>query len=736
MEFSLYEDKSKQDNVLLSVENYIGFIQHGNNQDLVLKARVLKQKGDEVGYKKLKNSSRAITGSAVYESGVNKTNSNYKYLNGNIIIDIDDDISEETYQRIKDDKHTCIAHQSFGGVGYCIFVKIDVNKFDDSFTGLEEYYYKNFDVRIDSSCKNTARLRYLSYDPHIYYNPKSNKFIPKDVKRFKEPKKVDYIFHEDDFDHILRQIGDRSIDLCQEDYFTYMRIGMALASKLGSSGLSKFEFICSMGSKYNEKRTIRDYNGFVKNHKGACTIGTFYYYCKQAGIDLYTEKTKTIINRVKIGKSQGSPTIESVSSALSVANNITPTTADLRLIGELIESKYDYSKEANEDLSEIKQLQSFIIDTYNPVFDVINKTIYINGKRSNDREVNDIYIACRDNFDFKVNISDVRVVLNSNFIPKNDALSMFFKENKDINCDGKMEEYARCIKPESDFNVWAFKKWLVGGLYNWTSKEDWTEASPLTFILTGQDHGTGKTSFFRNMLPNDLKKYFTQTKIDSKSNDSMFRLSTSLIVFDDEFGGEGTKNAKAYKATSDTAMITQRRPYGHDDDVLKRIALLCGTSNDVEVLMDSTGNRRILPANVEYIDFPSIKSFDTTALIMDAYNHLQSGFEWAIWRKEDIQYIKDNTKQNENVLPIEELFFTMFQTDSNGLFLKEVVMNQGEIMEYMSKNGITKPTKYEVKEVLIKNKMIYKVYRVGDSTKNGVKLFIKHDHKTEIPSNW
>lgn len=116
-----------------------------------------------------------------------------------------------------------------------------------------------------------------------------------------------------------------------------------------------------------------------KNASGACKIGTLYYYCKEAGIDVYSEKTKHIINRVKIAKNQGNPTVESIERNLAVANDIITDENDRKLIQELIDSKIDYSKEANDDKSETEQLEDFILQTYDPYIDVITNITYING---------------------------------------------------------------------------------------------------------------------------------------------------------------------------------------------------------------------------------------------------------------------------------------------------------------------------------------------------------------------
>lgn len=736
MEFSLYENYTTQINSLLSIENYIGFIQHGNNQDLVLKARVLKQKGDEEGYKKLKNTSKGITGSAVFESGDKKTGSNVKYMNGNIILDIDHAVDSATVERIKNDKYTMIIHQSFGGIGYCIFVKIDPDKFENSFLGLQEYYHNNFGVRVDPACKNIGRIRYISYDPDIYYNPKSIKFIPKEVKRFKEPKIADYAFHQDDFDYILEQIRDRSIDLCQEDYFRYMRIGMSIAAHFQEYGRDKFHFICSFGSKYNEKNTDRDYTGFIKNGENKLTIATLYYYVKDAGLSIYTEKTKIIINKVKVGKAQGKPTRESIASNLKVAHDIIANDDDYKLIDALISSNRDYSTEANEDISEIEELQNFVVDTYSPSYDSISKSIILNHKtRMGDRELNNIYISCKKNLNMKVPKDDIKCILNSDSIPKINPLIDFFRDNADYKPNGLIEEYAMCIYPQCDYNVWAVKKWLVGAIHNWTSGEYDLEVSPLTLILTGQDHGVGKTTWIRNLLPLELRKYHTQEKISVKDKDSLFRLCTSLIVYDDEFGGDGFKDEKAFKALSDMPGLLTRRPYASGDDYFKRMAMLCGSTNELDILKDSTGNRRKLPILVESIDYDKVLSLDKVGLVMEAYHLYQSGFDWKLRTKEDIQYIKDNTSINESVLPIEEIFFKHFQLESGGSHLKEVVYNQGEILEYLNNHSPMKPNKFELKEVLVKNKLVYKVYRVGEITKKGVRLYIRYsDSDIQIPS--
>src|SRR5699024_2553122 len=122
---------------------------------------------------------------------------------------------------------------------------------------------------------------------------------------------------------------------------------------------------------------------------------------------------------------------------------------------------------------------------------------------------------------------------NSSNVKKVDLLNGFFNENSHNNT-GFIDEYASCIYPQSEYNKWAFKRWIVGAIHNLLSSKNELLVSLLTLVLIGQEHGIGKTSFIRNLLPEELRRYHYEGKIDSKDKDSMYRMATNLIVFDDE----------------------------------------------------------------------------------------------------------------------------------------------------------------------------------------------------------
>ena len=144
-------------------------------------------------------------------------------------------------------------------------------------------------------------------------------------------------------------------------------------------------------------------------------------------------------------------------------------------------------------------------------------------------------------------------------------------------------------------------------------------------------------------------------------------------------------------------IITQRRPYERESKTFKRRAILCGTTNEVDILKDVTGNRRILPISVERIEYDRMLSINKTDLIIEAYNLLQSGFEWILRTEEEITYLRDNCQHNETILPVEEIFFSHFQLQYSQEFWVEKIWNQGEILEYLNLHSILKPTKYDLR---------------------------------------
>lgn len=707
MKVSLYNTMKSTEKHDISIDDYCEMILKGKYQDMVLTARAVKT--DKQKYQSLKSKMPCVTGSAIMNQGA-KVASNIFEMNGLICLDIDDEVDINMIQRINSDEYTFISHRSFGGDGLCVFVKINPNKFTESFHELAQYYWDKFNLAIDQSCKNKNRLRYLSYDPYLFKNENSKKFIAK-TKIKTEKKKESFVFAKNDFTDIIHKVKD--IDLCQDDYKRYCDIGFAIGSQFGINGLDYFKAICQSGAKYDPKAIEKHYKNFCKD--GGITIATFYHYVKEAGIEIYSEQTKAHIKAVNVQKVQGTATIESVSNSLKIQK----IEVDEELIKKLIESKEIYT--IHEDISNMAKLENFIIENYAPERNTITNEIKIDGIVIDDHKLNSIYKTASKVLDFNVAKSDVRDIINSDTTKDFNPLNAFFSVKE--YSEGQIEAYIDCIEPKSDYNRWAFKKWLVGCVHNWISPLSETKVSPLTLVLCGQKQGTGKTSFFRNLLPEELQDYLIEKKIDANDKDSMYNLAKGLICFDDEFGGLATKDVKDFKRVADTNWIDIRLPYSAFYSKIKRRASLCGTTNEANILKDVTGNRRLLPINVESIDYEKMIKIDTSSLWREAYKLWREDFDWKIYKSEDIEFLNENTYKNIDVNPIEELFFTHFSLEETSEHTQKVVLNQGEILNYLNANCAANVTKYDIKDIFTKNKFNYSVYRFNNKLKKGVLLY-------------
>lgn len=720
MKFSFYQNIKDTNKTDIDITNYIDIIKNGKYQDLVLTARAVKK--NDVRYKELKNQMPVITGSAIMNQG-SKTESNILELNGLIVIDIDEEVDLKLLNKINDDKYTFLSHRSFGGDGLCVFIKINPNKFLESFNEIGQYYWDNFNIMIDQSCKNKNRLRFLSYDPYIYQNEKAIKFIAK--SKIVKPKKQEFVFVQDDFSAVIDKV--KNIDLCQDDYKRYCDIGFAIGSKFGLSGLDYFKAICQNGSKYNERDIEKHYKNFCK--PGNITIGTFYHYVKEEGIEVYSELTKKTIATVALQKTQGTPTIESVKKHVTEVLKLDEPSNEL--IENIINSKIDFQVDSEE--TEVNQLKNFIIENYNPYRDSITNEIFINEKILDDVKLNSIYFSAKNCLDFHVNKSDVRDMINSEVTPTVNPLNEFFSI-KDFE-PGNIEKYADCIHPQTEYNRWAFKKWLVGAVHNWISPHHETKVSPLTLVLCGQKQGTGKTSFFRNLLPKDLRKYLIEHRIDAKDKDSIYNLVKGLLVLDDEFGGLATKDVKDFKKIADANQIDIRLPYSAFYSKMKRKAGLCGTSNESDILKDVTGNRRILPLNVISIDYDAMIKINTDDLWREAYDLWRKDFDWKIYNAKDVDYLAQNTCFNLEVMPVEEIFFSIYSLEQNENFPNEVIVNQGQILQRLNAVTSFNISKYEVKDILIKNKIDYKPYKRNGQLIRGCKFYVESEIVSDNPQD-
>lgn len=622
-------------------------IKSGKWQDVVLPIRTIADKKERDAVKK---KAPLVTISGKFkERNDNSIDKHSTYIG----IDLDNINVEDTKAILSRDKYVVSIFTSISGRGLCVIFHIAPAKHREAFQGISQYLFETYSIVCDPTSVNVSRARFVSYDPHIVINNNFEKFTqyPKD----KPPKKVEkVVFSGTDFDNIIKEVVSRRMNMC-DNYHDWLRIGFALAHKFGEAGRQYFHLVSQYSSKYKPDSTDKQYNVILKRDGNDVTIATFYYYCKNAGIPLYSEQTKTIVHTAAQGKKAGL-SVEQVKKNLLKFEGI----EDDGLVQQVFENDIDIHEDGI-----IPELELWLRQNYELRRNMITRYIENRGRIMEGKDFNTIFIAAKKIIP-ELSFELLDRLINSDFVPTYNPFFEFIEDNKHTQPTGHIDRLFSCIKSkDAEFVKYFGKKWLVGIM-----SAIHGEHSPLMMILTGEVQNTGKTEFFRRLLPTALKKFYAESKLDAGKDDEIL-MTQKLIIMDDEMGGKSKKENKRLKELTSKQTFSLREPYGRNNVDLVRLAVLCGTSNDNELLNDPTGNRRIIPIHVDSIDQDAYNSIDKTALFMEAYHLFIAGFEWKL-NKQDIEYLGTDKLSFEIANLEKELIQKYFEPGDEEMTASEV----------------------------------------------------------------
>jgi predicted P-loop ATPase len=171
------------------------------------------------------------------------------------------------------------------------------------------------------------------------------------------------------------------------------------------------------------------------------------------------------------------------------------------------------------------------------------------------------------------------------------------------------------------FRYTAVRSWLLGII------ESIFQQTPniLQLIFAGKQN-TGKSVFFKQLLPEQLKRYLALSQLDSGKDDEIL-MCEKLIILDDEYSGKSKDDARKIKRLLSAPYFNLREPYGRQNVTMRRLASLCATTNETEILNDVTGNRRNLVLEVTgKFDFKKYNEIDKEQLFVQLYRLHIDGF--------------------------------------------------------------------------------------------------------------
>ncbi len=131
-----------------------------------------------------------------------------------------------------------------------------------------------------------------------------------------------------------------------------------------------------------------------------------------------------------------------------------------------------------------------------------------------------------------------------------------------------------------------------------------------TIMFLVGDQGAGKSQFFRLLMDGHLDgdQWFTDAPISLRDKDGRMLIGTNILVEWSE--GEHAKSSKMIDNVKQFLSQQEdefRPPYGRNNIKRPRRCIFCGTSNDMELLHDTTGSRRFYILEVgKYVDLSKV----------------------------------------------------------------------------------------------------------------------------------
>lgn len=675
---------------VISIDDFLNKIKYGEWKPIVEPIRI---EPDKKKRNALKKNIPAVTVGGVFKERKQELLLEHS---GYICVDID---AFSDKSSLESDPYTYALFRSASGNGIAIVVRINPDKHKESYRWLEHYYFSTYGISVDPAPKNVASLRYVSYDPDLIINPKSHQAKTKADK----PRKVQslpIILPTNAVEEMISQAVASRQNIAP-DYESYLRLGFAIASGFGESGREYFHQLCHLSEKYHSQQADKQYDRCLQGaDKSGVSVGTFYWMLQSIGIKV-PKANEQAVQVVAMAKKSGR-TKEGATMQLVQLHGY-----DQQQASEIAEQVYerddiDLSKVAKDPDQLIQSLVEWIRQNHPVRLNDITKMIQENDIEVKKERLNTIYLRARMYFNTKEVTKDlIESIIFSDMIESFNPITEYIDRNRHRNTNGQIDALIRCINTDTPNAELFIRKWLVSIV---AAYDGYPVRTVLALVGVQQ---TGKTEFFRRLLPTRLEKYYAESKLDSGKDDEIL-MTQKLIVMDDEMGGKSKADEKRFKELTSKKIFSLRAPYGRYNEDFKRLAVLCGTSNDRNIINDPTGNTRILPVNVISIDHEAFNDIDKDEMFMELVRVYESGYEWML-NKSEVEKLGNISGNFEAIAYERELIAKFFRSSETGGGYIELLTST-EIKDFIEKNTaqrITNVRKFgqELRNVLGESQM-------------------------------
>ncbi len=463
------------------------------------------------------------------------------------------------------------------------------------------YYAELVGLPADEQCKNATRLSGMAHDPEVFFRADATPFevsLP-EKKRPGRPKGRKQYALNDVLEAVFDELSNRGIVYIPGHHNEYIMQACYLLNRYGVAQQEVEEWASNEFADYGRERVV----GIVRS----CYARTE----EHASRKLYRKS-----ERVEVA------TISRIQEYLKER--------DIRIRHNVITRKQE-------------------------LFDA-ERACWV---EMTDTADNSLYCRFCTETGMRMNINDLRAVMNSDFYPSFNPFQAYLLSLPPWDSVDYIEQLANRVHVKGCSQALHnrfFKKWFVAMLPTWL--EDVVNHEILTYI--GRQ-GIFKSTFMRMLLPPELQPYFAAKNFAQRLNkDDKLELTEMGLVALEELDHMRPSEVNQLKAITSQHYMNERAVYGRHKERRAHIASFCGTGNNPQFLNDPTGNRRWLPFMVENIDSPLLYPFNYTGLYSQAYALWRDGF--CYWFTEaDNAELEQHNRQFEEPNLEEELILTYFR---------------------------------------------------------------------------
>ena len=515
-------------------------------------------------------------------------------------IDYVDDV-DMAFELIKDDPHTLMVYITVSGNGLRIIysyareqsdIHIDSTSWKAAFLKGNSHFSSLVGQPYDNQCADYGHLCGLAHDEHVYVNDNAKPFIITDEEILQanfasgsekgKPRK-EYepgsfeTYIEDVWPKVQDILSKRNLVFQSGHHHDYVMHASFLFNRFGVDLEELLEWAAQEWSDYNDKQ--RD-----------ATIRSCYKKQDEHG----TWKLN-LSGRKKENSMMTLPEI-----------------------AEWLQQRYELKYDEVTDMTYCRQKDCpdwKNVDT-RTMCTIRRLMAEDSGKRVLKTDVQDVIWS-----DIAVSAHSVRDYLEA--LPKWDGTNRVSQLATFI--DVEPAQTGQSAEEACELLEWAMHKWLVGNVGMWL-RDDVVNHEML--ILVGPQ-GIYKTSFFRHLLPDELKRFYWENNHNTfSSKDDQIALGENCLVEVEEFNITTPKEIGVLKSSLTANNIKERRPYARQREEKHRLAGFCGTCNEQFFLADETGNRRFLCFLVQKIKNPREWDLDYDQLYAQLRDEFLSGFQY------------------------------------------------------------------------------------------------------------